>query len=89
MKKIIMLVIVGFISSCADLKEGEIKKVGNNDSIEVFEYNYDDSRHNIIIARFKSKPVVTVNRTIKQNKNNSYNLANIIIENDSIIVIKK
>jgi hypothetical protein len=43
---------------------------------------------NVIIARFKSKPVTTVNQTVQSGKT-TYNQATVIIENDSIIVLRK
>lgn len=48
----------------------------------------DENRHNVIIARFKNKPVNTINQIVQSGKT-TYNQATFIIENDSIIVLKK
>ncbi len=88
--KLALIAIVGLMFSCVtpELREGEIQKVNNNDSIELFRYKYSDEESSVIIARFKNKPVITVNQTIRVGKT-IYNQANIVIENDSVIVIKK
>lgn len=89
LNKIGLLLITISLFSCGEpLKEGEIAKVSKNDSIDVFEYCYDENRHNIIIARFKNKNVNTVNQIVQSGKT-TYNQATVIIENDSIIVLRK
>ncbi len=84
------LITIGFLSCSRPdfIQVGEIRKVSQNDSIELFEYNYSEGRYNVLIARFKDKPVTTVNQTIQSGKT-TYNQATIIIENDSIIVLRK
>lgn len=92
LKTIALALITISLSSCVDtsdeLKVGEVRKINQNDSIELFEYNYSNKYHNVIIARFKNKPVTTVNQAIQSGKT-TYNQATVIIENDSIIVLRK
>ena len=76
------------VQTSDELKVGEVRKINQNDSIELFEYNFSDRYRNVIIARFKNKPALTVNQTIQSGKT-TYNQATVIIENDSIIVLRK
>ena len=91
LKTIALTLITISFFSCVDpnaLRVGEVRKINQNDSIELFEYNYSESRHNVIITRFKNKPVTTVNQAVQSGKT-TYNQATVIIENDSIIVLRK
>lgn len=82
------LITISFFSCGEPMKEGEVIKLNKNDSIEIFYYCYNEHSYPVILARFKSKPVLTVNQTIPSGKT-TYTQATIIIENDSIIVLKK
>ena len=78
------LITIAFFSCGEPLRQGEIRKVNQNDSIDIFEYCYDEGRHNVIIARFKNKPVNTVNQIVQSGKT-TYNQATVIIDRKSVV----
>ncbi len=77
------------LSSCYQPPFQEsVKEIMQNDSIELFKYEYSENQYPVFVARFKNKPVLTITQTIPTGKS-SYRQGTIMLENDSIVILKK